>query len=148
MILLWGGAPAPPFTNQLVPLTGTLVSNVERCTYMEHGDGYAFFRQSPSAVRQFEIDYGDFLGSDDLIQALNVSISPSTTPTLAVMEASVTDDTLSFLVGGGVEGTTYVVEALVTTTYQRLVDTLTVITASTPVEGIAAAVTPEGIIYP
>lgn len=75
-----------------------------------------FFHQ-PWEVKRYRVDYSKNLVSSEVLQTVEYVVDTTTSPPLAVSNSAVAPDGLSvtFFVGGGVDGQTYKVSVRVTT---------------------------------
>lgn len=76
------------------------------------------FVKTPSEVKRYSVEYSDWLDTGEFLQSatLNASVVPGA-PLIVVKNAIGASTTkLTFLVSGGVDGATYTVEILATTT--------------------------------
>ncbi len=75
------------------------------------------YRQQPSETRRREIDYSEWLATEELITDIDVTVSPSTSPALAVAPVSIDPDgkIIEYYAGGGLTGNDYTVTFKITT---------------------------------
>ena len=133
--------------NQAI-LTNILAPNSGRAEALVHGDVLNTlsedFRQTPNEAKLYQIDYTNFLASGETPSTLYVSVWPVTTPALSVSLATFANSKLVFLVSGGVNGTSYDITLAAHTTYQVLVDVLSVGVTTQAAVGSASPVAPYG----
>lgn len=78
----------------------------------------ARFLQTSAERKRYVVDYSDWLDSGETITTFSVTISPSTTPAFAVDSTAVAGSgtQIVFFASGGIDGGSYDVELLATTT--------------------------------
>lgn len=76
------------------------------------------FLKSPNESKRYSIDYVDWLDAGEYLSAVNISVSPTTSPPLLndVNPLGLTDTTASFFIGSGTTGNSYKLIVRVTTT--------------------------------
>jgi hypothetical protein len=71
------------------------------------------YRQQPSEILDYYVDYSQWLKSGETITDTTLTVSPVTSPPLAVSDVFTDDNVvLGFTVSGGVSGTSYQVTVL------------------------------------
>jgi hypothetical protein len=76
------------------------------------------FTKTPAERKRYSLDYTDWLDTGETISTATFSVTPTTGATPLIVDASSIDPggkQVVFFVNNGVDGTTYEVEALVTT---------------------------------
>lgn len=77
----------------------------------------ARYKQQPRENKRYCIGYTSWLATAETLTNLQVIVSPTTSPVLAITDAVIDPDgkNVIFFAGGGVDGTEYTVEILATT---------------------------------
>jgi len=80
------------------------------------------FLQTPLEDKTYIVDYSQWLGANEIIESFSITVGTVTTPPLNVTEQAVSTDgkSISFFVGGGVDGTTYEVQLVITTSLGQI----------------------------
>ena len=75
------------------------------------------YLKTPAEVKRYSIEYGDWLDTGEYVSSALMTISPTTSPALAILSQSipVNGTSLSFFISGGLADTTYTVDVKMTT---------------------------------
>jgi hypothetical protein len=75
------------------------------------------YSQQPAEVRRRQIDYGEWLDTDEIITDVANAISPVTVPPLALTSVTIdpTGKIVEYFASGGLTGTDYTVTITITT---------------------------------